>query len=99
MHKLFDQGRIDRPAAFIAAELRPLLGRTNSSSLLQRRILDGAPDREKLTNGENVLATIKALNLAAMDLIADIAGQSVQSNEYEFEVDELDEASEGRTRD
>jgi hypothetical protein len=39
------------------------------------------------------------MNLAAMDLIADIAGQSVQSNEYEFEDDELDEPSEGRTRD
>jgi hypothetical protein len=72
--KLFNQGRVDRTGAFIAAELKTLLDRKNIDSDMSRRVREGCPDyRAGLTIGEGVLATLKALNLTAIVLLADMA--------------------------
>jgi hypothetical protein len=73
MPKLFNQTRVNETAAFIATDLNALLDRKNIDSPLRRRIAEACPPyRMGLTNGENELATLKALNLAALKIIADM---------------------------
>jgi hypothetical protein len=74
MPMLFNQTRVDETATFFAAELKDLLDRRNSDSHMNRRFKEACPSwDDELTNGEQVLATIKALNLVSVDLIADLA--------------------------
>jgi hypothetical protein len=49
--------------------LKPLLDRRNINSPLHERLRAACPAYQKLNNGETVLATIKALHLAALRLI------------------------------
>ena len=73
MPKLFNQARVDEVATFIAAELKPLLDYKHYSNLMSRRITEACPTYHRgLTNIERVAATLKALNLAALDLFSDL---------------------------
>jgi hypothetical protein len=73
MPKLFNQALVDETATFIAAELKPLLEYKNYDSPMSRRIAEACPAyRQGLTNGERVVATLKALNLAALEVMRDL---------------------------
>ena len=91
MTNLFNQGRIDRVAEFIAAELRTLLDRRNMHAHMDRRLREDCPDYETLKNGEHVLATIKALNLVALDMVGDVA--SLQYDDGGLDEDDDGEAA------
>jgi hypothetical protein len=64
---------VDETATFIAAELKALLDRRNPDSFMTERLVAACPAWEKLRIGEHVLATLKALNLVTLDVIADMA--------------------------
>ena len=90
MRELFNQGRIGRTAAFIAAELKTLLDRDKYDSHMSRRIQEDCPDyRVGLSNGERVLATLKALNLTAIDLLADMATLTYDRDDFDEDDDEV----------
>ena len=73
MPKIFNQTRVDEVAAFIAAELKPMLDYKHYDNLMSRRITESCPAYEQgLTNGERVAATLKALNLAALEVMRDL---------------------------
>jgi hypothetical protein len=73
MPKLFDQARVDEAAEFIAAELKPLLDYKHIDGPISRRIIEACPAYPRgLTNGERVVATLKALNLAALEVMRDL---------------------------
>jgi hypothetical protein len=77
MPKLFDQARVDETAEFIATELKVLLDRKKYDSHMSRRISEACPAfRQGLTNGERVLATVKALHQVGPDLIADLTSMT-----------------------
>jgi hypothetical protein len=72
--KSFNNDRVEETAAFIAAELRKLLDRMASNSHMSQRIREACPAyRNGLTNGERVLATLRALSMAQLDVAADLA--------------------------
>jgi hypothetical protein len=69
---LANHQRVEETAAFIAAELRTLLDRTNYDSHLSRQIREACPTYKKLTNIEHALARLRALAIVQADIIADI---------------------------
>jgi hypothetical protein len=71
MPMLYDRALVDEAATFIAHELKALLDRRNLNSPLTLR-LETWPTYDKLTNGDRVLATLKALNLTALEVIGDM---------------------------
>jgi hypothetical protein len=83
MKKDFDQARVDEAAAFIAAELRPLLDYANNKSPVYARLREDCPAYHRLTNAESVLARVKALHLAGLAVVADMM-------KFEHEVDDED---------
>jgi hypothetical protein len=70
---IFDQQLVDEAAIFIAAELKVLLDRKNIDSPMNRRIREACPAyRHGLSNGDMVLATLKALHLVGLDITNDM---------------------------
>jgi hypothetical protein len=65
MKEIFDQSVVDETAKFIAAELETLLTRHDSGS---RRIREACPVYGRITNGERVVATLKALKGQALSM-------------------------------
>jgi hypothetical protein len=90
MPKLHNQALVDETAEFIAAELKTLLDRTNVDSHMNRRISEACPAyRRGLTNGDRVLAALKALHLVGLDLIRDMASMT-RDPTFEEEEEELE---------
>jgi hypothetical protein len=91
---LFHNSRVEEISAFIAAELRVLLDRTNPNSHLSRRMRE-YPMREgaaPATSGERVLATQRALNMLHFEVLADLALLMVTADAGESD-DDKDEAA------
>jgi hypothetical protein len=93
MPKLHNQALVDETAEFIAAELKVLLDRKNVDSHMNRRIREACPAyRQGLTNGDRVMASLKALHLAGLELISDMT--SMTRDPTFDEIDEEDEREE-----
>jgi hypothetical protein len=94
MPKLFNQALVDEAATFIAGELKALLDRKNLDSPMNRRIAEACPAyHQGLTNGDRVVATLKALNLAALDVIRDLTSMTrdpTVEEEEELEREEIE---------
>ena len=72
--KLFNMDRVDEAATFIAAELKVLLDRYNTQSHMQKRLGEACPAYQNgLLIGETVLATLRALSIAQLEISADMA--------------------------
>jgi hypothetical protein len=72
--KLFNMARVEETATFIAAELKTLLDR-NYDSHMSRRIREACPTYHNgLTNGEGLLAKLRALSMAQLELTAELGG-------------------------
>jgi hypothetical protein len=77
MPKLHNEALVDETAEFIAAELIVLLDRKNTDSHMNRRIREACPAyRQGLTNGDRVLAALKALHLVGAELIRDMTSMT-----------------------
>lgn len=89
MKPLFNRKRVDETTAFIAAELRILLDRSNIDSHMSRRVREACPVYgQGQTIGESVLATLRALNIVQLEVFADLA--SLEREESWFEEEEED---------
>jgi hypothetical protein len=75
MTKVFRKAVVDETAEFIAAKLRVALNRHDLDSPLEQW-LGEAPTYSTLNLGEGAMATLKALNLAALYVIADMPSNS-----------------------
>jgi hypothetical protein len=70
---LFDMSRVEEATAFIAAELRTLLDRNNIESHMSKRIAAACPAyKNGLTNGERLLATLRAFSMAQLEILAEL---------------------------
>jgi hypothetical protein len=87
MKKLFNMKRVDQTAEIIAAALAKLLNRHNAESPLSRCIRQSQAYKSGLTNGERVLATIRALSMIQNGTVVELASLT-----YSHE-DEDDEAA------
>jgi hypothetical protein len=73
MANLFNKARVDETATFIAAELMTILDRSHYDSPLSKRISEACPTYARgLTNGERIAATLRALNMVQLEIIADL---------------------------
>jgi hypothetical protein len=74
MKKLFNMARVEETATFIAAELKTVLDR-NYESHMSRRISEACPAyKNGLTNGEGLLARLRALSMAQLEISAELGG-------------------------
>jgi hypothetical protein len=71
MSKLFNEKRIEEATTAIAAKLATLLDRTNFDAGVHRWV-DGTACHEVITNGELVVATLRALALAQIEVSKDL---------------------------
>ncbi len=75
----YDQTRVNEAAAFIAEELKALLDRRHYDSHMSRRLRAACPAYNRgLTNGEREVATIRALNMAALEVLGDLASLKIE---------------------
>jgi hypothetical protein len=73
--KLFDKERVEQTARFIAAELTTLLDRRYDSHI-SKRLQEACPTYDTLTNGENLLATVRALSVVQLQIIAELSAMN-----------------------
>jgi hypothetical protein len=71
MSKLFNEKRIEEATTAIAAKLVSLLDRSNFATGLHRCV-DGLGCYEAITNGELVVATLRALAIAQGEVVKDL---------------------------
>jgi hypothetical protein len=87
MSKLFDRKRIDEATDFIADELKGLLDRNNYKSHMQRRLQEACPAYHSgLTNGETLLATLRALSRVQLEITNDLG--SLTHSDYDDDDDD-----------
>lgn len=87
--KLFNMKRVDEAATFIAAELKALLDRLDTKSHINRRLSEACPAyKDGLTNGEHVLATLRALSTAQLGISADLAGLNYDADDEDLDAEE-----------
>jgi hypothetical protein len=73
MPKLHNMARVEEAATFIAGELRTILDRKDIDSHMSRRVREACPAYNGLTNGEVLLATLRALSMAQLEISAELA--------------------------
>jgi hypothetical protein len=68
----YDEARVEDVAQFIAKELIALIDRRNANGHLSKRIREACPSYQNgLTNGERVVATLRALALVQIEATKD----------------------------
>jgi len=83
MKPIFNKARVEQTATFVADELKLLLSRDYGSHV-SRRISGGCPAyKNGLTNGELLLATLRALSMVQLEISADLGSLITEPSDWE----------------
>jgi hypothetical protein len=82
MKPLFNQKRVDETAAFLATELRTLLDRKNIDSHMSLRMRECSAYHQGQTIGESLLATLRALNMIQLEVLADLGSLQTEPGDW-----------------
>jgi hypothetical protein len=85
--KVFNLDGVEQTATFIAGELETILNVFDSRSYMNRRIREAGPVKE-LTNDEQELANLRALNMVQLTITAYIAAVFVEAGWDEQEAEQ-----------
>jgi hypothetical protein len=80
--KLFDMKRVEETATFISAELVKLFDRNNIDSHMGRHIAACPTYNKGLTNGERLLATLRALSMAQLEISSDLGSLTHEQSDF-----------------
>jgi hypothetical protein len=83
MQPVFDPGRVEEAASVIADELKTLLDRFNFESPIYKRLAKSAAYSNGLTNGEDVVARLMAVNMIQSELTKKLTSLKEQHEEDE----------------
>jgi hypothetical protein len=74
--KLFDNNRVGEAATCIAGELKTLLDRSNYKSSIEKALSENCPAyyANGLTNGETVMAMLRALSMVQIEKSVELSG-------------------------
>ena len=81
MKAINDMKRVEAATDFIAQELKTLLAR-NYDSPMSRQLQKTVVYRDGLTNGERLLATMRALSLVQLEVAADLGSLTTEASDW-----------------